>query len=263
MMGVMTTHAGMNPHEPVLIAVDAAVQPASLAVMRSESVASHALAPSEVHTDAWLSPAIDECLNLAGRRLSDIEGFAVTTGPGMFTGIRVGLATCLGLAAPQRLPVAGVLTLEALTAAGYSALEGEQWIAPCIDARRGQVYGALYRLESSCALPLDAAIEPTVLDPAAFIEAVAEITSSPRLIGSGTRYFSPADPSQEVTGEENLELPAGFSIGTMHEPLAAFVGRLVARGWTSEGPSGCHPPVPVYIRPADVRRGRNPLLAAE
>jgi tRNA threonylcarbamoyl adenosine modification protein YeaZ len=263
MMRVMTANAGMDPHEPVLIAVDAAVQPASLAVMRGESVASQALAPSEVHTDAWLSPAIDECLNVSGLRLSEIEGFAVTTGPGMFTGIRVGLATCLGLAAPRRLPVGGVITLEALTAAGASVLEGEHWIAPCIDARRGQVYGALYHVESSCALPLDATIEPGVFDPAAYIEAVAEIASSPRLIGSGTRYFSPANRSQEVAGEEFFEVPAGFSIGAMHEPLAVFVGRLVARGWTPEGPSRCHPPVPVYIRPADVRRGRNPLLASE
>jgi tRNA threonylcarbamoyladenosine biosynthesis protein TsaB len=248
--------------EPVLIAVDAAVQPASLAVLRGETVASQTFAAGDVFTDAWLAPALDDCLGAADLRLADVNGFAVTTGPGMFTGIRVGLATCLGLAAPRRLPVAGVLTLEALAAMGCAAETSTRWVASCVDARRGQVYGALYRLPSRCALPLPAAIEPQVADPGIFVEAVAEITATPLLIGSGTRYFRTTETTRGEAANATVDIPPGFSIGTLSEPLAVAAGRLVARAWTPEGPVGCHPPVPHYIRPADVRPARNPLLSA-
>jgi len=232
-------------------------------VLRGQEVVAVQTAPPGVHTDAWLSPAIDESLSSAGVQLAEIEGFAVTTGPGTFTGIRVGLATCLGLAAPRRLPVAGVLTLEALAAMGCAG--GTAWVAPCVDARRGQVYGALYRLEPDCMLPLEAAIEPTVSDPDLFVETVARLARKPLLIGSGTRYFREGKTgagraSGQSTVENTVELPDGFAIRPLSEPLAASTGRLVARGWTPEGPSGCHPPEPLYIRQADVRPARNPLL---
>ncbi len=244
---------------PALIAVDAATQPASVAVLQGQRVVEIRTAVSDVHTDAWLSPAIDDCLRAAGLEFAEIEGFAVTTGPGTFTGIRVGLATCLGLAAPRRLPVAGVLTLEALAAMGCA--DGTAWIAPCIDARRGQVYGALYHLEPGCRLPFEATIEPTVADPGAFVAAVSDLTPAPLLIGTGTRYFSSGDAGLGSGTEEVTMVPEAFSLGTLSEPLAASTGRLVALGWAPEGPSGCHPPEPVYIRQADVRPARNPLLS--
>ena len=233
------------------------MQPASVAVLQGQRVVEVRSAVPDVHTDAWLSPAIDECLHAAGLELAEIDGFAVTTGPGTFTGIRVGLATCLGLAAPGRLPVAGVLTLEALASMGCAS--GAAWIAPCIDARRGQVYGALYHLEPGCGLPFEAAIEPTVADPQAFLEAVSGLAPAPLLIGTGTRYFGSGDTGPGSATEEIAAVPEAFALGTLSEPLAASTGRLVARGWTPDGPSGCHPAEPVYIRQADVRLGRNPL----
>ena len=250
---------GQSNPEPILIAVDAAMQPASVAVMQGQGVVEIRTAIPELRTDAWLSPAIDDCLRAAGLEFSEIDGFAVTTGPGTFTGIRVGLATCLGLATPRRLPVAGVLTLEALAAMGCAG--GAAWIAPCIDARREQVYGALYHLEAGCVLPFEAAIEPIVADPAAFAEAVSGLTPTPLLLGTGTRYFASPDAGQENATAELTRVPESFVLGTLSEPLAVSAGRLVARAWTLEGPSGCRAPEPNYIRQADARVGRNPLLA--
>jgi tRNA threonylcarbamoyl adenosine modification protein YeaZ len=215
-----------NP-EPVLIAVDAAMQPASVAVLRGQGVIEIRTAIPDLRTDAWLSPAIDDCLSVAGLAFSEIDGFAVTTGPGTFTGIRVGLATCLGLAAPRRLPVAGVLTLEALAAMGCA--DGAEWIAPCIDARRDQVYGALYHLEPGCMLPFEAAIEPMVADPEAFAEAVSGLTPAPLLMGTGTRYFASPDAGREKATEGLTRVPETFVLGTLSEPLAVSAGRLVAR----------------------------------
>jgi tRNA threonylcarbamoyladenosine biosynthesis protein TsaB len=76
---------------------------------------------------------VDALLRQAGARTGDIQGLAVGTGPGSFTGLRVGLATARGLALALGVPVAGVSTLEALAAGAPGAL-------PVIDARRGEVF---------------------------------------------------------------------------------------------------------------------------
>jgi tRNA threonylcarbamoyladenosine biosynthesis protein TsaB len=76
---------------------------------------------------------VDALLRQAGARTGDIQGLAVGTGPGSFTGLRVGLATARGLAFALGVPVAGVSTLEALSAGAPGAL-------PVIDARRGEVF---------------------------------------------------------------------------------------------------------------------------
>jgi tRNA threonylcarbamoyladenosine biosynthesis protein TsaB len=76
---------------------------------------------------------VDALLRQAGARTGDIQGLAVGTGPGSFTGLRVGLATARGLALALGVPVAGVSTLDALAAGAPGAL-------PVIDARRGEVF---------------------------------------------------------------------------------------------------------------------------
>src|SRR5574340_1268265 len=76
----------------------------------------------------------EAALRAAGRSLRDIDLFAVATGPGSFTGIRVGVAAAQGWATAFGRPVLGVSVLEALTEA---AQPKTQWAAPLLDARRG------------------------------------------------------------------------------------------------------------------------------
>ncbi len=90
-------------------------------------------------------PAIDSALRMAGADISSIDLFAVTIGPGSFTGLRIGLATVKGFAAVKQSPVATMTSLELLAAAfPYS----ERLVCPVIDAYKGEVYAALYETGS-------------------------------------------------------------------------------------------------------------------
>ncbi len=86
--------------------------------------------------------SIDELLRLSGKAIGEIEGFAAASGPGSFTGIRIGLSTAKALSMASGKPVAPVSTLLALAA----KLEASpaKLICPLIDAKKGEVFAALF-----------------------------------------------------------------------------------------------------------------------
>ncbi len=92
--------------------------------------------------------AVDRLLVDAGWRTSDLEGLAVSIGPGSFTGLRIGISTAKGLAMGLGLAVAPVPTLDALAAGlPFAALP----VCPVLDARKGEVYASLYRWDGGVA----------------------------------------------------------------------------------------------------------------
>jgi tRNA threonylcarbamoyladenosine biosynthesis protein TsaB len=99
------------------------------------------LASSIQHSER-LFASVEFILRFAPFSLADVDIFAATRGPGSFTGLRIGLAAMEGFAAAYGKPSAGITTLEAL--AWKLGIDNE-FIAPVIDARRGEVYVALYR----------------------------------------------------------------------------------------------------------------------
>jgi len=89
-----------------------------------------------------LMAAIDQLLIDAGWTVRELEGLAVSVGPGSFTGLRVGLSTVKGLALALAIPVAAVPTLDAMAAMlPYASLP----VCPVLDARKREVYASLYR----------------------------------------------------------------------------------------------------------------------
>lgn len=90
-----------------------------------------------------LAGSVADVLASAGTDVAELDAVAVSIGPGRFTGLRVGLATAKGLAEPTGLRVVPVPTLEALA---MSSRVAEGLVCPVLDARRGEVYAALFRL---------------------------------------------------------------------------------------------------------------------
>ena len=107
-----------------------------------------------------LLPAVEQVLKISEISLDEIDGFACSTGPGSFTGVRIGVATVKGLAYGKEKPCVSVSTLEALA---YNLIGFNGIICPVMNARRNQVYNALFeccdgvltRLCPDRALPID------------------------------------------------------------------------------------------------------------
>jgi tRNA threonylcarbamoyladenosine biosynthesis protein TsaB len=181
-----------------ILALDTASPAPSVTLLAAGAVTEEPLFTSQYRrASEELLPAIERCFAAAGARLTECDRIAVCSGPGSFTGLRIGLATAWGLGRAAGIPVEMVSTLEALaeTARGMSRGQVPKGPAPAssftssvaavLDAGRGEVVLAVYALEGDRArlvsgperLPIEAAREraaplhtvalpPDLLDPA-------------------------------------------------------------------------------------------------
>ncbi len=108
-------------------------------------VGEYTLDISLTHSERLMG-AIDRLLTDAGWTVRDLEGLAVSVGPGSFTGLRIGLSTVKGLALALTIPIAAVPTLDAMaTLLPFAALP----VCPVLDARKREVYASLYRWDGA------------------------------------------------------------------------------------------------------------------
>jgi tRNA threonylcarbamoyladenosine biosynthesis protein TsaB len=125
-----------------ILALDTATRTGSVAVLADDTVVAEVQATSSGTHAKRLMSAVDDTLRMAGIGLDGLDGFAVTTGPGSFTGLRIGISAVKGLSFATGRPVNGVSTLDALA---YQFPWYPSLICPFMDARKGQVYTALYQ----------------------------------------------------------------------------------------------------------------------
>jgi tRNA threonylcarbamoyladenosine biosynthesis protein TsaB len=139
----------------ILLAVDTSSGQGSLALAREDGWGEGASLPDEWKS-ATLHAAMGRLLGSQGLKIADLDGYAVASGPGTFTGLRIGLTAVKAMAEVHGQPIVTISTLEVLAAAGREALPAgfADGIAPLMDARRGQVFGALYRAEGAALRPL-------------------------------------------------------------------------------------------------------------
>ena len=124
-----------------ILAFDTSAKVASVAVSDGERILGVTSIDNGLTQSELVLPMAEDLLKRLGLSFGDIDTYAVTVGPGSFTGVRIGVATVKGLAFGRDIPTAPVSTLEALAenAAGLDGL-----IVPCMDARRGQFYTATF-----------------------------------------------------------------------------------------------------------------------
>lgn len=124
-----------------ILGIDSSAVSASCAIIRDGRMLSQCFVNIGLTHSQTLLPLIDHTLVGAGMKLEELDAIAVSHGPGSFTGVRIGIATVKGLAFANDIPCVGVSTLAAI-AHGADCLDGV--LCPVMDARREQVYNALF-----------------------------------------------------------------------------------------------------------------------
>ena len=222
-----------------ILAVDTTSSQGSIALLEGDDVRGLASFTADRDHAQRLLPELDALLTSLGMSLSEIEGYAVTVGPGSFTGIRIGIATVEGLSFATGRPMVGVSALEA-TAYRYRCHHG--LIAPLLDARRGEIFGALFRSDGGS---LELILEPVCQRPEAFL---ARMPLQPVLFaGSGLAICQSL--VWETLGER-AQFAEPFT--ALAEEVARIGKRRLEKGQaTPLGGLGA-----LYLRPSDARKVR-------
>lgn len=126
----------------LIMGLDTSLQRCSVAILRDDEPVGHqSVEMARGHAER-LAPMVVAALSQAGVKIADLDRIGVTVGPGGFTGVRIALSFARGLAIGSALDVVGVTSLAALAETANAT--NDEMIAPLVDARRGQVYAALY-----------------------------------------------------------------------------------------------------------------------
>lgn len=129
-----------------ILAVDTSTRSGSVAALEDERVLGLVATDVEETYSSRLFRQLNFLLKELGMQAGQFDLYAVVAGPGSFTGLRVGLTAVKGWAEVYGKPVAAVSGLEAVAAQATGEWE---WIAPVMDARRGQIYGGVYRRDGT------------------------------------------------------------------------------------------------------------------
>ena len=164
-----------------ILALDTSALTASVAIMKDEKVVFDENVTCRLTHSETLMPMVDSALKSVEMSLSDIDLFAAANGPGSFTGVRIGVSTVKALAYASDKNVCGVSTLLSLA---YNLAAAENIpIVPIMDARRGQVYNAVYIFEGGKAREIT---PPRALS---IEELCGEISSPVIFVGDGVDAY--------------------------------------------------------------------------
>src|SRR5688572_24259747 len=221
----------------LILALDTTTRAGSCALARDQRVL------RELASDASKPPAsrlpgdLVSLLEREGVRLAEIDIYAVATGPGSFTGLRVGIATMQGLAMAEAKPLIGVSAFDALAVCGGSEKqdspdENPHRIATWVDAWRGEVFAALYEGGREVEAP-------TVSHPDALLT---------RLAGAPTIFVGDGAATYQDLIRTRLGAHAGFA-----DPVSPLLAGTIA-SLAAEAANGGQRPPPHAIRPLYVRR---------
>lgn len=207
-----------------ILAADTALGACSVVLLDGERILAHRFEVMERGHAEALAPMVEDAMNAAGLSFAALDRLAVTTGPGTFTGQRVGLAFMRGLRVALGKPLIGVTTLSAM-AHQAMAETGLGTAAALHDARRDEVY-----LEIAGAVSTEPAILP-------FEDAIAVLA---RLSGKIALAGTAASAAQ-------ARLPHSV-LSSVRQPDAVWVARLARTA-----PATDAPPKPLYLRPPDAK----------
>jgi len=201
----------------LILAIDSSASPASAAIREDGKLLGEFFIHTKQTHSQTLLPMVENLLKAAGKTCADFDVMAVSSGPGSFTGVRIGVSCVKGLALPNNTPCCGISTLETIALAG----RGYEGCVICavMDARCGQVYNALFRVENGALIRLT---EDRALSMEALSQECAPYGSQAVLFGDGASlcYQAFQDWGARLAPEE-IRFQRASSVALAAEKLAA------------------------------------------
>ena len=229
----------------LILAFESSARAASVALVEDGRLISQYSQCSGLTHSRTLLPMAEDMLKNAELSLDKVDLFAVAHGPGSFTGVRIGVSTVKGLAWAADKPCVGVSTLEAMA---WHGLAAGGLVCPVMDARRAQVYNALFRVENGRPVRL---CEDRPIALSQLAEELRTLNAPAFLIGDGAELAEKYLREQAIpctVAPENLRWQSAWGVA-----MAAM----------DKAPGNADALLPVYLRLSQAERERQERLARE
>ncbi len=209
----------------LILAFDTTVAACSVAICNEDRALAHRQEVMSQGQAEALMPMIQDCLKQVGTDYAEIDRIAVTTGPGSFTGVRVGIAAARGIALAAAKPVIGVPTTEVLA---LGVPESDTRILSVIDTKRGDLYAQMFNLERQAEGP-------------------------PQVIGIDNLFAWVGDNAVCVVGDGAEAAVESLGSAAMRSAAGPFADtRVLARIAASRAPSS-ESATPIYARAPEAK----------
>jgi len=234
----------------IILALDTSSIVATVAVMDEDKlIAEYTINHKRTHSQK-IMPMIDTILKDCEIKLKDVDYVAVAEGPGSFTGLRIGVSTAKGLAHALNIPAIGVSTLDALA---FNIPFCNGLICPILDARRGQVYTAVYKWDQEILYKVEEPMAVTIE------ELIEKLGSRPeKVVFFGDGILNNIDRLREKLGERVVISPQSIRM-----PRAASIAQLALRKIQSKEIESFYKLAPQYLRKAEAERQYEEKLRCE
>ncbi|MED4228196.1 tRNA (adenosine(37)-N6)-threonylcarbamoyltransferase complex dimerization subunit type 1 TsaB [Neobacillus cucumis] len=218
-----------------ILAIDTSNYVLGVALLEENQVLGEYITNLKKNHSVRIMPAIETLMRDCGRAPADLTKIVVAKGPGSYTGVRIGVTIAKTLAWTLNIPLVGVSSLEILAAGTGRYFDG--YVSPLFDARRGQVYTALYQFQNG---EVTAIKQDQLVMLADWVVELQKMDKSILFVGNDL-------PIHQVKIDEVLGAKAIFASVTEHNPRPA---ELAALGQEKPG-EDVHSFVPNYIRLAE------------
>lgn len=230
------SNLGRGRWNVLILAIETATERIGVAIIGSEGVRASFEAVRGRHHAEIVVPAIEFVCRHGGVTVEDLSAIAVDVGPGLFTGMRVGLATAKAMGLALGIPLVGITSLEVLA---HSCRHSDKVIASVIDARKGQVFFGFHRVLRN---GVEAVGEQRVGDVEDLIAAIRDRGQDVVCVGDGAMRYAADLESQHL-----VEIADRHACHPSVQNLAVLaMHRALKEKWSPPGEVGA-----VYLRPPD------------
>lgn len=181
-----------------ILAIDSSSKPASAAVADGEHILSEVYVNNGFTHSKTLMNVAKSAIELSGISVNDIELIACVTGPGSFTGIRIGVACAKGIAFPNNIPCIGISTLEAMA---YNCASFDGYACAVMDARCSQVYTATFKVHFG---KIERITEDRAISIDSLIDELNSLNNTVYLLGDGAHLIKNKTNNDFILLNENL-----------------------------------------------------------